>query len=354
MEAASKEKGEREIIMNITKPKENEGMYWDIRPSLTYNALFNFIIGNRGGGKTYGTKQYVINRFLKYGEQFAYVRRFRDEIKDTKTYFDDIANNFPSHDFSVKGREFFIDGETARFAIALSSSKLKKSVAYPNVQTIIFDEFIIDKGFYHYLPNEVEYFLDLYETIARTRDNVRVYFLSNAITINNPYFDYFKLKVPKLKNISYKNDILIEMVCKDEYVNFKKQTRFGKMIAGTEYGNYSIENDFLRDDDTFVEKKTGNCRYCFGFKYKSKLYGVWANYETGKMYLSYDLDPTCEIRYVFTKADHMPNTLLITSLNRSKVMKFFIDNFKLGNVYYETLQLKNVMIELVGLFSTFK
>ena len=59
-------------------------MYWDINKSLSYNALFNFIVGNRGAGKTYGSKKYVINRFLKYGEQFVYIRRFKDELKKIK------------------------------------------------------------------------------------------------------------------------------------------------------------------------------------------------------------------------------------------------------------------------------
>lgn len=58
---------------------------------------------------------------------------------------------------------------------------------------IIFDEFIIDKGVYKYLPNEVEYFLDLYETISRLRD-VKDLFLC-TITQTNPYFIYFDIEL---------------------------------------------------------------------------------------------------------------------------------------------------------------
>lgn len=47
----------------------------------SYNAFFHFILTNRGFGKSYGAKQRCIDRFLKYGEQFVYVRRYKTELK---------------------------------------------------------------------------------------------------------------------------------------------------------------------------------------------------------------------------------------------------------------------------------
>ena len=51
-------------------------MFYDYNKVLSYNAMFNFIIGERGVGKTFGAKKFCINRFLKYGEQFVYIRRY--------------------------------------------------------------------------------------------------------------------------------------------------------------------------------------------------------------------------------------------------------------------------------------
>ena len=45
--------------------------FWDINKTMTYNALFNFIIGNRGGGKSFGAKERAIDNFIKKGEQFG-------------------------------------------------------------------------------------------------------------------------------------------------------------------------------------------------------------------------------------------------------------------------------------------
>ena len=41
-------------------------MWYDYSKVLSYNAMFNFIIGERGVGKTYGAKKYAINRFISY------------------------------------------------------------------------------------------------------------------------------------------------------------------------------------------------------------------------------------------------------------------------------------------------
>jgi recombination protein RecT len=42
--------------------------------------MINILIGERGVGKTYGATKFVINQFIKKGEQFAYIRRYKPEI----------------------------------------------------------------------------------------------------------------------------------------------------------------------------------------------------------------------------------------------------------------------------------
>lgn len=323
-------------------------MYWNIEKSLSYNALFNFIVGNRGAGKTYGAKKHVIKRFLKCKKQFVYIRRYKEELKKIKKFFDDIKHEFPDVKLEVNGKEFYINGELAGNAMPLSTAKIEKSTAFPEVETIIFDEFILDKGAHHYLSDEVVNFLECYETIARSRD-VRVYFLSNAITITNPYFLYFNIKLPYGKTITCNNDILIELVQNKEFIEMKKQTRFGKLINGTEYGNYAIENAFLRDNKTFIEKKSGNCEFFFKFVYKDKIYGVWLNMQEGKIFVSNDYDESYVRTYALTKSDHTPNTLLIHNLKQSRQFKMFVENYQMGNVYFENINIKNVVYEVVKL-----
>ena len=181
-------------------------MYWDIQKPLSYNCLWNFILGMRGGGKTYGSLKYCIEQHLKAkkkGEkwEFLYVRRMSTELdKLTKMrggrLFKAVETEFPTHNLKAEGNTLYCDKEIIGYAQSLSTASILKSDAFPNVKMIVFDEFIIDnRGVYHYLKDEVTKFLDLYETVARGRD-VIVLFLSNAVTVTNPYFDYFHLDKP--------------------------------------------------------------------------------------------------------------------------------------------------------------
>ena len=96
-------------------------MYWDINRCLSYNCLFNFIVGARGVGKTYGAKRFVIKKFLQNQEQFVYVRRYKDELKKMKRFFDDIEREFPTTEFKVSPPNFIITDEVIVTYMPLST-----------------------------------------------------------------------------------------------------------------------------------------------------------------------------------------------------------------------------------------
>lgn len=326
-------------------------MYWDINKTLSYNCLFNFIIGNRGGGKTYGFKKRAIDNYLKKGSQFVYVRRYDTEFDHIETFFDDISEAYPELEFKVKDGKFFINDEIAGWYIALTKAILLKSVPFPGVTMIGFDEFIIETGVYHYLKNEVRLFLDLYSSIARDRD-VIVFFMANAITITNPYFIYFNINLPygkKIKSYKAKNETLIELVEDAELIEEKKQTRFGKLISNTDYGAYAIENKFLLDDKKFIEKKTPESKNTFSFIYRGVRYGVWDDFNAGKQFVSEDYDPSNKLIYTITLEDHSPNTMLIKG-RKSVIIDAFLRNYRMGNVRFETMQIKNICADMIKLF----
>ena len=84
-----------------------------------------------------------------------------------------------------------------------SNHENKKSISYPNITLLIFDEFLIDKGHQMYLPDEPVKLLNLYETVARPgtgHPRVILFMLANAITITNPYFLFWNLKMPIKKD----------------------------------------------------------------------------------------------------------------------------------------------------------
>ena len=291
-------------------------MYYDYSKILSYNAFINFLVGERGVGKTYGASIFVTKSFINKDEEFVYIRRYKTELsKSVPEFFKPLIQNneFPDHELTTKGGKFLIDNRTAGYSMTLTTAQNLKSTNFPKVKNLIFDEFIIEEGQHHYLKNEVENFLGLIETIARMRD-VRIFMLANAVTITNPYFLYFDIALPYNTDIkTYKDGlILVQYMYNPEYRKAKANTKFGKLTAGTEYSKYANENNFRLDNKNFIEKKTGSSKCSFGIKYKYNIFGIWFDYSVGKIFVSSNVNTT----QIFACAldDHTANTMLLSAI----------------------------------------
>ncbi len=328
-------------------------MWYDINQTLSYNCLFNFVIGNRGCGKTYGAKKRAIKQFLDKGHQFVYLRRYNDELLETApTYFDDIiANNeFPDIHIEYSGGIYYINDQIAGYSMALTKAKSYKSIAYPLVYFIIFDEFLIEEtGFSRYLKNEVEAFLGFYMSIDRYR-GCQVFFLANAVTMINPYTLYFNISLPYGSKFVRKGDVLLQLVENEEYIQNRKKTRFGQLIEGTKFSEYAIENKFMNDSKTFIMKKTEKSFYYFTIDFKAASYGIWCDNHAGKIFVSDNVDPSYKVIFSLTVDDHKPNTLLLKASNKHPYLKDFVNQYKMGNVYFENQRIKNIFAEVIKLF----
>lgn len=354
----------------MKETKIDTSIFWSARKTLTHNALINVIVGNRGGGKTYGAKEWGIDNFIKNKEQFGYIRRYKDDLKEPMSrFFDDIAEKYPDYEFKTDSKHFYIrlkpedekqkwtENDIAGFGFVLSTASNKKSISYPKITTLIFDEFLLDKGHQLYLADEPIKLLNLYETVARPgtgHPRVILFMLANALSVTNPYFLFWDLKMPTKQDKNGKfiwkhptRPILVEDVRNEKFIDTKKNTEFGALVAGTKYAEYSIDNKFLLDNDTFIEKKSPNARYWFTFVYKNEKYGVWADSALGRMWVSKDIDPSYVLVYSLTLKDHQPNTMFLKSMNRQGHFKTFIENYKMGNVFFESINIKNITYEIL-------
>lgn len=332
--------------------KIDDSIYYDGNNMMSHNALYNFIVGGRGMGKTFYGKEYCVKKFLRTGEQFVYMRRYDTELDEKSQFFKDIQKKYPDHKFEVKGSEFLIDKKPAGFCMCLTKGLTKKSTPYPDVMTIIFDEFLIDtvNTCYKYLKSEVKQFLEAYSTIARLR-RVRVLFLANNVSLTNPYFLYWKMYNLNTKKEFHKfhnGKLLIQFPRAGRYEEVMRQTDFGQLVEGTSYGDYAIENESLIDTSDFISKKSPKAFFNFSIGYEGAIYGVWTDYSIGKMYVSYKVDPSVKLSYVLKQRDHKVNTLLLNA--KSTILKNFSKNFMLGNVYFENNDIKNKMYEALKLF----
>lgn len=335
---------------------KNSSFWYDISRVLSYNALLYFIIGERGVGKSFSAKKYVINHYLKKNKQFVYLRRYKTELKESvPKFFDDLKATglFPNESFSVEGNKFLINKKVVGYALPLSTANILKSASFANVDTIIFDEFIIDKGCYHYLANEVEQMLDIIETIGRLRD-IKVLFLGNAISITNPYFTYFNLSLPYNSDIATFKDglIVVNYIKNEEYRKVKHESRFGRLIEGTKYGKYAIDNEFLRDSKAFIAKRTENCKFIFIIKYNGVNYGVWSDTKTGYLYISSVYDPNCPIIFTFNTDDHNEHSQMV-KISKFGFFKAVIERFRNAELYFDNIKIKNEILELIHKYLTY-
>lgn len=323
---------------------------------ISYNAVFNFVIGERGVGKTFGMSKFSVQDFLKHGNEFVYLRRYKSELEKSGPGFFkkfEKAGVFTDHALVYKNSEFLIDDTVAGYALPLSTSNILKSDdTYTNVKNIIFDEFIIDKGTYHYLQNEVEQLLNIVETVGRLRD-IRVFFLGNAISISNPYFAYFNLTLPYGSEYKlFKNGLICVNYIKNyAYRAKKKASRFGQLIEGTSYGHYAIDNEWLRDSKSFIRKKTGKCHNYSVLIINGQYYGVWKNSD-GFVFISNDYDPNNPCVFAAESKDHDERTILINA-RRSSWFKPLITSFRKGMLAFEDQKIKNNVMPLLNKCLTF-
>ena len=334
----------------------DKSIFYSPERIISYNALLNLIIGERGVGKTYNFKVYAVKRFLNKGKQFAYIRRYETDLEasvgntNDNKFFEQIRNEFPNSTFKIskskKVRKLYIDNKICGYAIPLSGADSLKSSSYENVDTIIYDEFQLKEGStQHYLRNEPEIILDIIETIGRLRD-IRVYCLGNAISSTSPLMSYFDLTLPYNTDIKLFKDgtIAVEYIKNEKYREVKKASRFGKLIDGTKYGKYAIDNEFLTDSKAFIRKKDKNAKFYFILYVNGKQYGIWRDFKNQYMYISNDIDPNCPIKFAINETDHNESTIF-AKVRSNFWFKQIINHYRLARLCFENQTVKNIFMQ---------
>lgn len=136
--------------------------FYNYNRILSYNIPVNILIGERGVGKSYGAKKYVIDQFKKKKHRFLYLRRYENELKQVfnkdpnnpKDFFDDVKKEFPNQQLEAKNRKFYYNQECFGIAKRLTEAQDLKSGEYSDIKTIIIDEYPIEKNKRYYLPDE--------------------------------------------------------------------------------------------------------------------------------------------------------------------------------------------------------
>lgn len=334
-----------------------KNIYYNYDRLFSYDFLWAFVIGERGVGKSMNAKIAMLKKYLKTGEQFIYLRRYKTEL-DTAlaTFWNDLQANGYFEDYRLEVRkskmltEFKCNGKICGYAVPLSTANILKSTAFPKVGTIVFDEFLLDNaGTYRYLKNEVTLALDVYETVFRLRTG-KMIFLGNALNVHaSPYFAYFGLELwnDEREFKTFKNGaIVVNYIRNLEYREAKKKSKFGKLIDGTEYGKYAIENQVLRENNSFIAKRPNNSNFFGMVIINGNNIGIW-NGRDGYMYLSEKYDPNTVHKFALDYNDHTEQTIF-TSIRENMYMNICVRAYKQGWLKFESQKIKAIMTPVLN------
>lgn len=203
------------------KAKAEELKFYSLEKILGYNADYNIIFGERSNGKTYAALEYGIKEFVDSGlqNQTAIVRRWKEDIKGKRaeTLYNaleangriaELTNGEYTEVYYFNGRYYLSNYDEnlqkhvphtkpLAYTFALSEMEHDKSTSYPDITTVVFDEFITRR---YYLPDEFILFMNVLSTIIRQRNNVKIFMLGNTVNKFCPYFTEMGLRhIPQME-----------------------------------------------------------------------------------------------------------------------------------------------------------
>lgn len=193
--------------------------FYSLKTILSKDAQYNIIFGERSNGKTYSVLKYGLEKFCKTGEQTAIVRRWSEDFKGKRgaTMYQSLVNNHEIEKltdgkwtdvyyysgrwylckYNEKDERTLLEKPIA-YGFALGSMEHDKSTSYPEITTILFDEFLTRTM---YLPDEFVLFMNVLSTIIRHRKNVKIFMLGNTVNKYCPYFNEMGLRHIKDMNV---------------------------------------------------------------------------------------------------------------------------------------------------------
>lgn len=267
--------------------------YYDWNKTFSYSAArWVIVISARRYGKTYGLRKQCVRDYIKKGFRFVEIARFKSEVQPIgRGYFDRLQENneFPDYEFKYEANIFYIrkvgaeDWEVLGYLLALTDEQILKRITFTKVKRFIFDEGLIEHKdrYKRYLPREFERLVGLRTSVTGENPNnpssAIVYILGNAVDYTCPYFEALGIKkLPSYGRHCYRSgEVLLDYVEPVYYDEYIKNTVVGRAMADTKEGDKLFKNEFIADNDLYVEKKPEKSKFWRGYVFSGHTFALW-------------------------------------------------------------------------------
>ena len=176
-----------------------------------------FVYSGRNRGKSFEISSQLIADAWYDKKQFGYIRRndctsydIEQYFEDKRDFISDMTDGLYCGITRQKGKlKFFseesdeetgevnrIVGDDCGYFFALSRQASYKSLQYPEVYNLIYEEVLTDGS---YLSSEPEKLMNLYSTVRRSKEDFRMWLVSNTVSVVNPYSNSWGIYLAKNK-----------------------------------------------------------------------------------------------------------------------------------------------------------
>lgn len=251
---------------------------------ISRGSPINAVIGARSIGKTEGFKNHFVKRFVKYGEQFVFTRRYADDFDTMLDFWKVQRKLFPDYKFGIRIHKKIlvatINELDAGYLLAVNTAqKYKSGFSYDDVRWFVYDEFLADGN--TYAAKESFKLMSLIWTVKRDKpvDSFQAFMLGNSVEKQNPHFQYFNMHVDTSKRFTSHPDNLwsIENIDSDTIGILQeiKEDAWGAFAASTPYGEYALDNKFSDDNDALIRTRAEDANQIGLLIYEGEYLGVW-------------------------------------------------------------------------------
>ena len=176
-----------------------------------------FVYSGRNRGKSFEISSQLIADAWYDKKLFGYIRRndctsydIEQYFEDKRDFISDMTDGLYCGITRQKGKlKFFsegsneetgevnrIIGEDCGYFFALSRQASYKSLQYPDVGNLIYEEVLTDGS---YLSSEPEKLMNLYSTVRRSKEDFMMWLVSNTVSVVNPYSSSWGIYLAKNK-----------------------------------------------------------------------------------------------------------------------------------------------------------